>query len=239
MNLRQNAPATNSANSAVAGSGQSQSGHPPTPIQVGIMSDQQRQHSKLYGNYKYERTLDSYPSEWFANGQEPGPYIGPGLVITSPDAPPLSFDDVIKDLKCDADAVVIGVVKSKESQLTDNKEFIFTDYIVTPSEVFKNNPAASILAGKDISVSRPGGRIQINGRTVGAVDSSFKLLNLTRNYLLFLKYIPETGAYRSVSKGTFEISNGAMTAMTEEWLPGGQSRPFGDDLRSFLYGACK
>ena len=230
--------ASNANKSGVTSTSSQSTGHPPTPIQLGVMSPQQRVHSKLYENYKNDRTLDALPSEWFADGREPGVYIGPGLEVWSADAPHPSFEELLRNLECEADAVAIGVVKRKESQLTDNKEFIFTDYVVVPSEIFKRT-ALSVPTNQEINITRPGGRIQLNGRTIGAIDSSFKLLSLGKTYLFFLKRIPETGAYQSLQKGTYEINDGALTAMTEESVPGGDKQPFNAELHNLLSRECK
>jgi hypothetical protein len=104
-------------------------------------------------------------------------------------------------------AIVIGSARGSTSQLTENKEFLFSDYVVTSEEVFKNNSSAYIASSSDVTVTRPGGRVQIKGRTISAVDASFKPLDIGERYLLFLKYLPETGAYKSIRKGSFLIHN--------------------------------
>jgi hypothetical protein len=211
-----------------------------TPIQVGVMTEKQRAHSKLYGEYGMGRKLDAIPAREFKPGVEPGVYRELGTPVTSPDAPILSFADFMRNLSCEADAVVVATIKDHSSQLTENKEFIFTDYEAEVDAIYKNNPATPIAPHSLITVTRPGGRVEINGRVVGATDASFKLFSTGKQYLLFLKYLPQTSDYQSIGQGAFLISDNTLTAMSEESLPGGigGSRPFTDELRNALDAVC-
>ena len=90
-----------------------------TPIQAGVMTKEQKEHSKLYERYKSGRKLDVFPAPGLSSADdEQGVYIEPPLEITSPDAPALSFEVFLADLTCAADAVGTVVVKDKGSQLT-------------------------------------------------------------------------------------------------------------------------
>jgi hypothetical protein len=212
-----------------------------TPIKVGIMSEKQRAHSRLYDNYKTNRKLDALPLPDENNKDlEQGVYIEPGTPVTSPDAPVLNFEDFLRDAECASDAVVIVDVKDKSSQLTDNREFIFTDYTAVVQEVFKDNSVAPLRKGNTITVTRPGGKVQINGRVINALDSSFKLLKKEKRYLLFLKYIPGADSYQSIRKGSFRVEDNELILLTEEFVPGGSddTRPFTIDVRTALTAGC-
>ena len=200
-----------------------------TPIQVGIMSEKQRAHSRLYDNYRTNRKLDALPLPGENDkGLEHGVYIESGTPIISSDAPVLSFEGFLRDTACASDAVAVVDVKDKSSQLTENREFIFTDYTAVVQEVFKNNAVAPLRTGSRITVTRPGGKVQINGAVINALDSSFKLLKKEKRYLLFLKHIPGEDGYQSIRKGSFQIEDNELIALTEEFLPGGSNdtRPF-------------
>lgn len=208
-----------------------------TPIQVGVMSEKQRVHSRLIESgdqYKAGRRLDD-----FVDGQPSGAYIEPPLEITSPDALRLSFPDFINNLMCEADAVVSAVVRDRTSQLTDQKRFVFTDYTMLVKEIYKGH--LDIAPNVGITVTRPGGKVSINGRIVTAVDSSYQLLESDQRYLLFLRYIPETGAYRSQSKGTFLIDSESVIPQTEEFVPGLSSNARGSlaSIRPALLSGCE
>ncbi|HXU38576.1 MAG TPA: hypothetical protein VN937_19635 [Blastocatellia bacterium] len=209
-----------------------------TPIQVGVMSEKQRIHSRLLESegdrYKAVRRLDE-----FVDGQPRGAYIEPPLEITSPDVPRLSFPDFIKALMCEADAVVTAVVTDRTSQLTEQKKFVFTDYTMLVKEIYKGH--LDIAPNTGITVMRPGGKVSINGRIVTAIDSSYQLLESDKRYLLFLRYIPETGAYRSERKGTFLIDSESVIPQTEEFVPGLSTNSSGSlvSIRPALLSGCE
>ena len=212
-----------------------------TPIQVGVMTEKQRAHSKLFDSDKTNRKLDALPlpSE-NDKALERGVYIEPGTPIISSDAPVLSFEGFLRDTACASDAVAVVDVKDKSSQLTENREFIFTDYTVVVQEVFKDNALSSIRTGSSITVTRPGGKVQINGQVINALDSSFKPLKKEKRYLLFLKYVPGIDVYQSIRKGSFRLEDNELTALSEEFLPGGSddTRPFTIVARKALTSGC-
>lgn len=152
----------------------------------------------------------------------------------------MSFEDFLKETACASDAVVIVDVKDKYSQLTENREFIFTDYTVVVQEVLKDNALAPLRTGNRITVTGPGGKVQINGRVINALDSSFKLLKKEKRYLLFLKYIAGPDAYQSIRKGSFSIEDNDLTPLTDEFIPAGSSdtRPLTTDAHNALTARC-
>ncbi len=107
---------------------------------------------------------------------------------------------------CVADAIVLGIVADQSPHLTKEETFIFTDYTISVGEVFKENPAAVIEPGGSIIVTRPGGTLILDGRSVKANDEDYPLLRLARRYLLFLQFIPQTGAYRGLRPGPDGVS---------------------------------
>ncbi len=198
-----------------------------TPVQSGVMSEKQRQHSKLFKRYKTGRKLDTAFE---------GAYVEPPIEVFDPNAPILSFNDFLKQKSCESDAVIIAEIKDRSSQLTENNEFIFTDYTATVTEVLKDNSAASIPPGSSITLTRPGGKVNINGRIVNALDSSFQPFEISSTYLLILKYVPTTGAYETVRKGSFLLRGGELTKLTEESVPGSNSKtqPLTNDSRTAI-----
>jgi hypothetical protein len=211
-----------------------------TPIEVGVMTAKQREHSKLYGQYSTGRKLDAIPPEEFAKVKEPGVYIEPGTPVINPEVPPVSFEEFTRNLACEADAVVTATIKDQTSQLTEDKEFIFTDYSAAVEEIHKNNQSAPISANIIITITRPGGRVEIKGKVVAALDAAFKPLKEGHQYLLFLKYVPQTGAYQTIRQGSFLIKGNTLVAMTDEPIPGGKgdTREFTYSVRSALSTDC-
>ncbi len=105
-----------------------------------------------------------------------------------------------------ADAVVIGTIKEQiTSQLTENEEFLFSEYDLVVEDVIKYNPNASIAPASVISVIRHGGKVKFNGKVISAVVATFSPFIEGDQYLLYLKYIPETQSYQAFSNSSFLI----------------------------------
>ncbi|MEK6301190.1 MAG: hypothetical protein AABO41_10750 [Acidobacteriota bacterium] len=203
-------------NQAFSSSGGSSLQDQPTRVQKGIMSAQQKEHSKLYG--EYSTGLKSIPEQ--LSGM-PGVLIkvGPPWEGSTRNPSPISLASFLRELACAADAVVIGRVKSSSSQMTESEDFVFTDYEVTVDEVLKDYASDRIIPRTEIVVTRPGGRIQIEGKVVETVDVSFKPLIEGGRHLLFLHRIPTTRAYKAVSSlGSFELGDQRVSKLTEQTL---------------------
>ncbi len=185
------------------------------PVQEGVMTEQQRKHSKLYKEYSMgQRRI---PDE-LGSGQ-PGILIKVHSPLAFSDKIPSSFESILQKLACDADAVVIGVAKNKASQLTENRDFLFTDYEISIQEVLKDNPAQHAVTDGELTVTRPGGAIQLNGKTVEAIDASFQPLKVGKRYLLFLRFIPTTGTYKAVnSLSSYQLDDRKVSRLTEQIL---------------------
>jgi hypothetical protein len=204
-------------------------------------TQKQKEHSKLYKEYKRDQKLSALA----ATATDDVTIIeGIGQKVFQPNAPRLNFKTLINELACKADAVVIGVVKNKTSQLTENEEFIFTDYELLVEDVLKDNPAVPIQKNTSIIITRPGGTIQINNRKVSALDEAFKPLGVEGHYLLFLRFIPVTGAYKaSSSTGSYQLKTNKIFKLTEESLPpkletGHDAGAFIIDVRRAINGVC-
>ncbi|HEY0006664.1 MAG TPA: hypothetical protein VGB17_17915 [Pyrinomonadaceae bacterium] len=203
-----------------------------TPVQEGVMTEKQRVHANLFKKqyeYRKAKKLSS-----LTGNDTVGVEIGIPNIPSSPSPPTFSLYEFLKSLSCQADAIVVGAVKSKSAQLTEDETFIFTDYEVRVEEIIKNNVAAAIQVKGELTLARPGGVVSLNGRTIYALDRSFKPLELGGRYLLFLQFIPSTGAYKQLnSKGSYQIKEGnKRIKLTNEPLPSELEN--GDDVDSFL-----
>lgn len=129
----------------------------PTPIQRGKLTQRQREHAKLFKNEGVGNVYD-LARKRAAEGD-----AGEIIIDTLPGTPELSRSvetpsDRLLTNAAQADAVVIGVVSDKTSQLNEAETFVFTDYGVNVSEVLKNNDASPISRNSTITVTRAGGR---------------------------------------------------------------------------------
>jgi hypothetical protein len=215
--------------------------HQPTASAQGTKSSQkQKEHSKLYKEYEGGKKV----SEILAT--EPGE-----IVLERAVYPPRSFgmpgscatSSFLQKISCDADAVVVGTVNGGVSQLTAEEDFIFTDYEFVVGEVVKGNAKALINIGDRVTISRPGGELVLNGRQVRAIDQFFKPFEIGGEYVLFLKFIPTTGAYKAYRRGSFALTNNKVRNLTTEQLPDkagsrGDATGFLTEIRATTSKAC-
>jgi hypothetical protein len=185
----------------------------------------QKEHSKLYKEYDTGPKLQDLAAK------------GTGDLVVADDTPiqvdfGIARPPFLKGITCDADAIVVGVLNSQHtSHLTEGGSFIFTDYELTVKDVVKDNAAASIQPGRAITITRSGGEVQINGRTVRAIDDSFKPFKVGERYVLFLRFISATGAYRASGSGSFQLRDDRVTKLGDAITQWGTVR---DDASAFI-----
>lgn len=195
-----------------------------TSVQLGALSEKQRVHSKFYTEYWDRRggkTISGLVEQ--AKGKsrmvKTIAFVGCGSDLIGPEIPEKYFGKLAHA----SDAVVHGRVTKKISQITEDDAFVFTDYDVVVTEVLKNNVTAPIDTGAMITVTRPGGRVVLDGVIVEAEDRAFEPLPINSNdVVLFLKYIPETGAYKAtIDTGCFELDGSVLKPLTGSNIPPG------------------
>ena len=101
----------------------------------------------------------------------------------------------------------MGKAETGKSHVNDDKSWLYSDWTFTVEEVLKDNAAAPVQAGATILVTRPGGQLVINGRLVSANCADFREFIAGQEYLLFLSFFPETGAYMSGGSAAFALSS--------------------------------
>ena len=146
--------------------------------------------------------------------KEPGDIVvieSASIRVDMPGRPPL-----MNAIACDADAIVSGKIKSKSSsQLTEDNGFVFTSYELAVEDVIKDDPSASLQPGSALTVSQPGGEIELNGKTVRAIDESFKPFEENGHYILFLRRSPSTGHYDAFGNGSFQVHDDSVAPQGE------------------------
>ena len=178
------------------------------------ITEKQRQHSKLYDkNGRSRKKLSDSQSDVQLTFSTP-------WVEAVNDNPSTSTEDFLKSATCEAQAIVIGRVQKKTSMLTEDGRFVFTDYELQVEEKLRDNPDAPIQPASVITISRPGGAVQLNGKTFRVTDESFKPLEVNGRYLLLLRLISTTGAYQAInSHGSFELKDDKVHRLTRQPLP--------------------
>jgi hypothetical protein len=101
---------------------QQQNDDPPTPIQLGVLTEKQKKHSKLYNRSPEVPTLISEDRDVLR---------GIGESFITEDFPySLPISDYFKNPVCQAETIIVGRVIDKSSQLSEDLKSIFTDYEV-------------------------------------------------------------------------------------------------------------
>lgn len=170
-----------------------------------LMTEKQKAHSRIYKEYKLG------PEKNLCRLAETSPepvLVEVGGLRELPALSPIAQgypDWFLRIFAHEADAVVVGVVKSSSSALVEDGSFIFTDVQLAVQEVIKDNSAAPISRNTEITVTRPGGTMMLKGKEVRAADVEFDAFQVNARYLLFLTYIPESGGYRAFSERSFQL----------------------------------
>ena len=176
------------------------------------MTERQREHSRLFKGYGTGKKLRDLGAEVPTGVKVKR---GPGMPAGE-EGSSQSLAGFLQALACNADAVIVGVVKDKSSQLTEDGEFAFTDYELTVEQVIKDNKLSHLEPNVLLTVSRPGGKIQLSGHVIEAEDASFKPLAKNQRYLLFLKYILQTDSYSSLnSMSTYRLDQNNIRIETD------------------------
>ena len=194
-----------------------------TPILHDVLTEKQRIHSKLYPEYQLKRAGQGTIDDLIAKNPDKkvlGTSVCPGLgpAFLEPETP----ENYFGNLADSADAIILGTVKRKASQVTEDRAFIFTDYDVSVTQVFKNNPSAPISVGARVTVTRQGGKVLLRGVVMRAIDSNVEPLSVNTRVVLFLTFIKETGAYQAAkAEGSFELDGSSVRPLTAGRLPPG------------------
>ncbi|HEV8370138.1 MAG TPA: hypothetical protein VGQ39_19455 [Pyrinomonadaceae bacterium] len=202
-----------------------------TPIKEGVLTEKQKAHSKLFKRYEVVtrgRKLRDLVAE--SGDVDVVKELGDVLV---PQA--FNLQDYLKNLTCKADAVVVATVQTKSSQIIEEGTFVFTDYQVVVDEVLKSS-STPINPTQNITVTRVGGAVILNGHHVRATDHRQENLAVGGRYLLYLRFIPATSSFQAfantASEDTFQLIGPKIKQTSAKALPLGQGESA--DLDTFM-----
>ncbi len=174
--------------------GQKQQKDEPTVVQKGRVTDKDRafskEYKKLYGFREGEKLTELKQEGGI------GITIGVGSRPNSTDSFVTTENQFLEKLSCEADAIVVGKVNKKQSHLSVDETFVYTSYDFQIKRVIKDNSVSPIDVNNTITVTRPGGFIKIDEQEIQFDDASYKSLELNKEYLLFLKFVPEANGYK-------------------------------------------
>lgn len=192
-----------------------------TPIREGVLTEKQKKHGKIYHGYEgvtRGRRIAELIREK-GDVELRGPLSEVPRVV-----PPPPLSEILARVTCESDAVIIGTVRGRSSHLMEGGTFLFSDYEIVVDEALKNSLASAPAPASTITVTRAGGAVLLNGRFVRAIDWEMAPLEVGERYLLYLKYLPETGAYRptygtALLEDTFHLDGERAAQVSRRRLP--------------------
>ena len=179
------------------------------------------------------------------NTQEAGVSIGVPTVPTIGNSVLTNASNFLSDLSCKADAVFVGLVKSKSAHLTEDETFVYTEYEFFVEDVLKNNSLSPVEVNNSVQVTRPGGLIKLDNQVIRVEDKSYEPLQLEKKYLLFLHFIPSANGYIvSDVKGDFLFEKNSVKNLSKFALPEGlesnnDSQKLLSGVRSSVLTGCE
>ena len=174
----------------------------------------QVEHSKLFESYGWK-------GHKLTDGKGDGGFAADIEVPFHLTVPPRS--EYFAKLACQSDAVVVGRVTDQTSLLSPDESMIFSDVEISVVETLtKDNLKSHVYANQNLTVTRPGGSLQVNGRKLSVVLSNFKDFSVGGQCLLFLRFLPTTVDYEAVWDRTFELRGGLILNMADYVLWDGQ-----------------
>jgi hypothetical protein len=105
------------------------------------------------------------------------------------------FTSLLQDLTCRAEIVVVGKAQNSMSHLSASGAAIYTDYEFAVETVFKSNLPLRLNPTPRVVITRPGGILPVVGGFVRYDNGLLPTLKPNRQYLLFLRQLPQTAAY--------------------------------------------
>jgi hypothetical protein len=178
---------------------------PPTPIQLGVMSEKQRRNSKLFevppnqGRKNLLSSLKKSPRGFTVL------YPGDTNLGINPQYFP-SQTEFLQKNTCQANIILIGTISEKSSQITADLKTIFTDYEVSIKSIISNKSNLNIESPV-VTVTKIGGSILINNSKINYIVKSQKQLKVGMTYLLFLSYLPESNSFKPAnSESVFAVT---------------------------------
>lgn len=195
--------------------GQKEEKDEATIVFKGQATEKERKYSKVY-----EKEYDALQGEKLSRMRGSEMTVLEPSVPGSPYEVPPTAERFLNRLACNADLIIVGSVIGKAAHLTENESFVYTEYNLTVNEIIKNNESAPVEIKQEIEAVRPGGVIKLENRVIKVVDKSFAPLKINNKYLLFLKFVPDTGGYKAFNTaGDFQIVGKGFNKITSKALP--------------------
>jgi hypothetical protein len=95
-----------------------------------------------------------------------------------------------------SDAVVVGTVTARQSDLSNDKRDIYSEFKVKLQDIIQNSDTVYLRTSDSIDIQRKGGGIRLpSGKVLTRSVLADSMPQIASRYLLFLKYDQSTGDY--------------------------------------------
>lgn len=192
-----------------------QSSDAPTVVdRTQPLAERQKEHAKLHGEGSLgRRKIESIIEYAKKNGEKK---MGLGVIREKFTSAELSdqITTLVQTLTKKADAVVIGTIIKRNSQITSGDNFLFSDYTVRLESLIKSDNK-KLTISDDIVVTSLGGKILLDGVELTANDSAYPNLEIGKKYLFFLSTVKATNSYQPVESSTLLITQNEIKAISE------------------------
>jgi len=123
-----------------------------------------------------------------------------------------------------SDVVVVGEVVAERPRLAEDGSIVLTDYTVVVREMLARpepDRVPAVAAGQRITISKPGGQMQVGGVAVNVEALDFPRLEWLVPYVFFLKQTGDTYEPLGGAQGVWRMRDGRVYSH----LPEGSTLP--------------
>jgi len=127
--------------------------------------------------------------------------------------PAVTETQELKGLAGRFDAILSGTTTNRYSAIDPTHTFLYSDWIVKVNKVYKNT--STMQAGSEITVTRLGGDLNVNGKHIIDKEPSFPEFSLNHLYLFCLKALPDTSSFLALGGATFDVTGATPVLLTD------------------------
>ena len=112
-------------------------------------------------------------------------------------------------LAAHADVIVSGTTVKRFSAANSFHTALYSDWIANVTKVYKRSPLIQAEAGDQITVTRAGGDMTLQGHRVIYTDPTFPEFALGHEYVFYLEAHTDTSSFIALDGGTFDMTGSA------------------------------
>jgi hypothetical protein len=164
--------------------------------------DRLTKHAALFQRYELKRRVEDMKP----NGQgviDLSPMIIVDYAMTVP--PPTPTEELQTHARI-SDTVIQGIAEARYSALTPGHSYIYSDWVLKVTRIFKGSSLIPFKVGDRITVARSGGELMFNNQHVVAHDMTFPDFAIGKHYLLYLTADVATASFIAGPEGSVDVS---------------------------------